>query len=143
MSDAYVDPENRDEIFERLKNLKTMEQVRDLVREVFPTWIVTFIYNYSPDYPQLYRNWKKICSMTKSSPTQVMIVDDYINDDRHYLVNTFAEGFTRAGFSVRKKSEYIPCEGCGFAIPVYNLWKMMKEKGMDVPEEWKAKCNRC
>ena len=44
--------------------------------------------------------------------------------------------FTTTGFAVRRKSEYIPCEKTGKAVPTEHIYMLFKEKGFTVPEKW-------
>jgi hypothetical protein len=141
--DKYLDPENTPQIINRLKNSRTLGEVMTLVNEVFPDWIVNTMEVYCSDYPHLTTNWKHICRMSKSRTAQIMIVEEIPEKDDHSLINTFAECFTRAGFSVRRKREYIKCENCGSAVPNTELWQIFKEKGFLVPEKWSEKCTGC
>lgn len=140
---SYADPENIGDVVERLKNLKTLGEVKKLVDEVFPTWFVTVLPAYSNDYNQLDKNWRTLCSELKVKPAQIMIVDFLQSDSEHTLISTFAECFTRAGFSVRRKSEFIPCQKCSKALPTMNMWRFLKEKGHTVPETWRHCCLSC
>lgn len=141
--DKYLDPVNTPEHMNRLKSVRTLGEVKTLVDEVFPDWFVTVMETYCSDYPHLMDNWKKLCKMSNSSPTQIMIVEEIVGDDAHSLLSTFAECFTRAGFSVRRKREYVPCENCGSAVPNAAMWKLFKDKGFKVPKTWNSKCTEC
>jgi hypothetical protein len=143
LDDKYIDPENVDAIIKRLKCLPTMGEVKNLVDEVFPNWIVSVLPSYSSDYQTLLVNWSKICSEVKVKPAQVIIVDFLAQSDKHKLICTFAECFTRAGFSVRRNTEFIPCQKCKKAIPSEQAWNIMKNKGDKVPEIWSTKCSIC
>jgi hypothetical protein len=77
-------------------------------------------------------------------PAQVMIVDDFDFGPDYSLIGHFAECFTRAGFSVRTKSQFIPCEKCMSAIPNEALYNLLKDKeGVSVPNIWKDTCTSC
>lgn len=143
VQDKYLDPANTPEILNRLKTLRTLGEVKRLVEEVFPDWFVTTMEVYCPDYPHLMVNWQQICTMSKSIPTQIMIVEEISEDNAHSLLGTFAECFTRAGFSVRRKREYTPCENCGSAVPNAAMWQLFKDKGFRVPTKWSEKCTGC
>jgi len=139
----YIDSSNTIEILEKLKTISTLGEVKKLMDETFPTWFVTTMNSYCSDYPHLTENWKKICTMSGINPAQIMIVDDIIFGDSYTLIKTFCECFTRAGFSVRRKKEYIPCENCNCAVPTELMWVLFKEKGIKVPEKWNKKCTKC
>lgn len=144
IKDKYLDPDNTPDIMDRLRLSSTLGQVKTLIDEVFPDWIVTTMNTYCSDYPHLTENWYKVCQMTNSKPTQIMIVEEIFEDNTIYsLISIFAECFTRAGFSVRRKREYIPCEKCNSAIPNYSLWQLFKDNGIKVPEVWDVKCSGC
>ena len=135
---TYQNPPDHENIMNQLKNIKTIGEVKNLVDEIFPTWFVTVLSGYSSDYPHLTNNWKKTCEEMGVAPAQVMIVDDFDFGADYSLVGHFAECFTRAGFSVRTKSQFIPCEKEGTAIPAEILYDLLKDKdGVTVPEVWK------
>ncbi len=135
---TYQNPPDHENIMNQLKNVKTIGEVKNLVDEIFPTWFVTVLSGYSSDYPHLTNNWKKTCEEMGVAPAQVMIVDDFDFGADYSLVGHFAECFTRAGFSVRTKSQFIPCEKEGTAIPAEILYDLLKDKdGVTVPEVWK------
>lgn len=142
-NDKYLDTANTLLILEKMRGLPTLGDIKKLVDDTFPTWFVTTMEVYCPDYPHLMINWQKICEISKSKPAQIMIVDDINFDDAHTLVKAFSECFTRCGFSVRRKNEFIPCENCGSAVPSEVMWSIFKIKGMKVPEKWSIKCVGC
>lgn len=144
VEDKYVDPEGTPEILTLMRTLPTLGDIKELVDKTFPDWIVTVMEVYCPDYPHLQKNWREICKMTKSRPAQVMIVEDVVHDDAHSLVASFAECFTQAGFSVRRKREFIPCENCASAVPSQMMWHLFHQKGgFKIPEKWSPKCVGC
>ena len=142
-TDKYRDPENRDEILGKLREKKTMKEVVELVKETYPEWIVTFMDRFSRDYAFLQHNWVTVCNKMGVRPTQIMIVEDVEQDDNHQVVRHFAECFTRSGFAVRRKMEFIPCENCGAALPSSMLYDFLKEKDNDVPDSWNKICRNC
>ncbi len=142
-NDKYLDPPNTIEILNKMRSLETLGDVKKLLDETFPTWFVTIIEVYCPDYPHLMKNWRKICDMSGTKTAQIMIVDDITFDDSHTVIKAFSECFTRAGFSVRRKMEYIPCDKCTSAVPTQVMWNIFKQKGIQVPEKWSAKCTGC
>ena len=138
----YKDPENVEEILERLKTLPTLKEVKELIDQVFPTWIVTAIPGYSNDYKFFQNNWIMISGMGHVPTTEILIVGDMVFDEDHILIRTFAELLTRSGFSVRRKQEFIPCETCGLAIPTLNFYNLIEERSV-IPPKWSSKCTSC
>ena len=144
LSEKYKDPPNFHVIMEKMKSLSTMREINDLVEEIFPDWFVTFMVKYSPDYPNLTKNWHKVCNIVKTKPTQVMIVEEIFSDENHLLLNAFADCYTKAGFSVRRKREIIPCQKCNdIAIPSKDMWNVFKEHYIPIPAVWSNKCSEC
>jgi len=141
--DIFIDPPNVDEIIERIKKCPTMKDINDLLYEIYPKWILIYLDKYSEDYPQLQSNWEKIAEQYSIKKCQMVIVQKIINDDKHTLINTFAEIYTRSGFIVRTKDEIIPCEKCFSAIPNIETYENMKISGMPVPERWLRVCENC
>lgn len=142
-NDKYIDPSNTSEILNNLQNIPTLGEVKKLIDEVFPSWIITTMNIYCSDYPHLMTNWIQICRMSGVEPKQIIIVDDIVFDDSHTLIKAFSECFTRSGFVVRRKNEYISCEKCCSAVPTENMWNILKEKGFEVPTKWNKYCSIC
>jgi len=137
MSDSFVDPTDKDEILNKLKELPTLGDVKKLVDEVFPGWFTGIIKRYSLDYPQLQKNWEDICNKNNVSPLEILLVRNIIwDDDNHILVKTFCELFTRSGFSVRRLGEYFPCEICDLALPNKNICELLQTP-------FKTTCQKC
>jgi hypothetical protein len=135
---SYKNPPDHEAILAQMKNMKTLGEVKILVDEIFPSWFVTVLSGYSSDYPHLTNNWKKTCEEMGVKPAQIMIVDDFEYGPGYELIGNFAECFTRAGFSVRTKCQFIPCEEDGTAIPSECLYNLLKEKGdVVIPDVWK------
>lgn len=130
----YTDPDNTAELILKIKSTPTLGEVKNLMDTTFPGLFVTVLPSFSDDYPHLNKNWKTICDSIPTTPKQVMILDNYSEDCT--LVKTFAECFTTAGFAVRRKCEYIPCEKTGKAVPSEGVYQLLKEKGFTVPEKW-------
>jgi hypothetical protein len=143
MTDPYIDPPNTPELLARLRSLPTLGEVKKFADEIFPNWFVTTMEIYCPDYPNLMRNWKELCKISNTRPAQIMIVEEIAHDGAHTLIANLAECFTRAGFSVRRKREYIPCENCGSAVPTQLVWQLLKSKKQPVPPVWLPMCTGC
>lgn len=141
--DKYKDPENVDTVLSKIKNLKTLGEIKTFVDQLFPTWFVTAMDYYCYDYPHLNRNWYAVCDLIVVKPTEIMIVDDIKFDKNHKCIKLFTECFTRSGFSVRRKQEYIPCENCGCAVPTKFMWELFKQQNIKVPVEWQPTCTKC
>lgn len=140
--DLYKD-NNKEEILGKLKNCQTIGNVKDLINQTFPDWIVAFLPYYSDSYPHLNRNWLKICEMQQVKPTEIIIVSDIIFDDEHIILKSFCECLTRAGFCVRRKIEFIPCSVCNKAIPTQEIYNLFVDKQFEVPERWSPNCFGC
>jgi hypothetical protein len=141
--DIFIDPENVDEIIERVKKCPTMKDINDLLYEIYPKWIVLYLEKYSEDYPQLQSNWEFITSKHNIKKCQMVIVEKIVNDDKHTLIKLFSEIYSLSGFIIRTKDEIIPCEKCFSAIPNIKTYEKMKDLGMPVPERWLRVCQKC
>jgi hypothetical protein len=65
-------------------------------------------------------------------------------DDNHTLLRNFVECLTRAGFSVKRMVDYVPCSKCeNIAVPTPQTHNLMKEKGIIVPELNMPTCMAC
>ena len=142
-NDKYQDPSNIEEIIERLKKCESITNVRDLAHEIYPDWFIAILDSYCEDYPHLTRNWLKICEISNTKPVSIIIVDELFFDNSHSLIKAFAECFTRCGFIVRRKSEFIPCSICSKAIPTIKMYNLFKEKNISAPDSWSSMCLGC
>ena len=145
MTDNYQDPENVDEIIEELKRSKNIESVVDLIKRVYPTWILYYLRKYSEDYPHLQSNWEFYCTKEKVRPAHIMIVEEFLRDDKHKLIGVFAELFTICGFIVRSPKDIYPCDNCDCALPSPERFSQMKNSGTIKLNilEWSPKCSKC
>lgn len=141
--EKYKNPENYQDIIKKINNLPTLGHIHDYVKKIYPDWIITFLSSYCDDYPHLYKNWLGLTKHLNIKPTQILIVEDFVPNDTHSLINYICECFTRAGFSVRRKTEFHPCSSCKKAVPSEYMWKIFKENGIIVPEPWSEKCSNC
>lgn len=140
----YEDDENKDRILEKVKNSPSLKEVVDVINKYLPGWIVTFMPAYCSEYPHLQEDWEKLCLHMEVPKTQIMIVDEIIFDEKHTVVRSLCEVFTRCGFSVRRKLEYIPCSKCGRAVPTRYIYeKFRHDKSKKVPIEYKEMCGNC
>jgi hypothetical protein len=144
MTDKYIDPPNVEEIIEKIKNLPTLGDIKPLLDEIFPNWMVGTIDEYSDDYPSLKKNWKTICKTLKVPRTQILLIDNDLNiDENHKLVCLFSEILTKSGFCVRSKNHLFPCKKCGKALAQPMLYDLLKEKGIQTPSVWSPICENC
>jgi hypothetical protein len=141
--DKYLDPPNAAEIIEKIKTLPTIGDIKLLADELFPGWWCSTIQEYSNDYPDLEKNWKSVCVSIGVKRALIVLVDFLEYTDNHTLVKMFVESFTRAGFNVRKNSDYITCSNCNGAIPCELIWAIFKEKNCNVPLKWSQTCKTC
>jgi hypothetical protein len=142
-TDKYSNPSNTDEIMEELKNAKTMGEVKELVDRVFPEWFVTTMDSFSTDYSQFNDTWSGICKKIGVKQAQIIIVEEVERGDNYSLIQNFAECFTKAGFAVRKKMQFIPCAKCNKALPSLLFYNMLKEKKFPVLDSWNSNCQKC
>lgn len=144
ITDKCGDPSNADVIIDKLQTFQQMDEVLDYVYTIFPEWIVTCLDTLSQDYPHLTSNWHTVCSKIGVNPAQVMIVEDMVDDSKHRVVTHFCELFTRAGFVVRRKREFIPCTRCfRTAVPTETVYNVIKSKGLSCPPVWSQYCKEC
>ena len=140
----YSDPPNMQDILEELKSLPTLGEVNTLINRVFPEWQVASLDGYCGFYPHLTNNWDIMCKRIGVKPTQILIVRELAFDDDHILLRTFVECLTRAGFSVKRMLDYVPCGKCDrIAVPTPQIYSVMKEKGVSVPDRNIPICKAC
>jgi hypothetical protein len=142
--DKYADPPNVDNIIDKIKNLPTLGDIKPLVDEYFPDWIVGIIDSYSEDYPMLEKNWRHVCKQLNVTPVKIIIVDcNIILDDTHKLVSLFSEILTKSGFCVRSKNHLFPCKKCGKALPQPEFYDLLKPNHSNIPTKWSIICENC
>ena len=139
----YEDPENIQEIIKDIFQLKTVKEIIDLLKTIYPDFVIAFLNNYSKDYPHFENNWKGMCLTLNVKPAQIIIVDDYEDNSNYLLLKTFAELLTQSGFIIRKYTEFNPCSVCNLAIPSPIIYNKLKESKIKVPEVWDTKCSSC
>lgn len=141
---SYQDPENVEELIERIKECETHDKVVDLINEIFPGWILGWPKRYCADYPHLQNNWEFVCKKSGTKTLSVIIVDQIIFDDpKHSLIKLFCELLTVFGHSVRRKEEFIACKICGDAIPTQIVYNQFCERKISVPSCFMVKCQNC
>jgi hypothetical protein len=85
------------------------------------------------------REWELACLNLGIPKSQIMIVEELLDDDKHTLITLFSNVFIHAGFAVRRKREIIPCMVCGCAIPSPIVFPMLKR----TDETWSEICQGC
>jgi len=139
----YVDPPDKEEIIKKIVELETIGDVKKFSEKVFPGWFITTTPAYCVDYPLLSTNWNKVCDTLGLKKSLIILVAEITFDEFHTVTKTFAECFTRAGFSVRCVDEYKLCTKCSNAIPCLQMWTSLKQKGIIVPINWSERCTIC
>ena len=140
----YQDPDNYDEIIEKIKNAEMHNDVVKIINETFPTWILGWPKRYSLDYPNFQNNWEYVCKKSECSTLSVIIVDKIVfNDPKYNLVSLFCDILTVFGHSVRRKNEFIGCKICGDAIPSEYVYKQLVDRKIQTPKCWMVKCTSC
>jgi hypothetical protein len=146
----YQDPENSSQLIEQLRKLPAGDELINSIKNLYPSWIVGIIDNYSQDYPHLIKNWETICEMTDSQPQKILLVESLwfdavaVNREGKYeLLKTACDILTRKGYCVRREGEFISCEKCGKALVSFGLFVALKEKNLPVPDSWSPKCSEC
>jgi hypothetical protein len=144
--DYFIDSVNADEIIEKLHTLdeqKDINELRKYIDIILPKWLLYATDNYSKDYPHLRFNWEHICKMMKTEPQKIVLVQEIIFDNDHKVVKEVCEIITKYGYVVRRINEFTLCKNCLLAIPCKDVWHLLKEKKMPVPEVWSDKCSNC
>ena len=137
----YVDSEDLMENILKIKNSPTLGDVKKLMDSIYPTLFITVFDSFCDDYPFLNENWRKLCNSIPTTPKQIMILDNYPDDCM--LIKAFAECFTTAGFLIRRKYEFIPCEKCRKAVPSEIAYNIFKDQNSVVPDVWSRYCKSC
>ena len=141
---SYKDPENKNEIKDKITKLQTLKEIVDYIKEIYPEWIIRYADRYSYDYPHLESNWDYICKQNKIKKGQIVIVDNISEGDDYSILNIFINIFILSGFIVRTKDELFICEKCNAVIPNKEAFEKMKDNNVELKiEEWSNKCSSC
>ena len=141
---SFEDPENVEEIINKVKECETHDEVVKLINETFPGWILGWSKKYSVDYQHFQNNWEFVCKKSGCKPLNVIIVDTIVfNDPKYTLVKLFSELLTVFGHSVRRKEEFIECKICGEALPTQEVFNHLVERMMTKLDCWMIKCRNC
>jgi hypothetical protein len=142
----YKDPDDETELqslLQELKEKKTIKDVYEFTKAVFPTWIIRFTDEFSHDYNYLNKNWNITCKENGGKRAQIMIVDFIGFTSNYTFLKSLCEIFTMTGFVVRADYEVILCSNCYRAIPYKEEHARMQEYAMPVPERWSNTCSKC
>jgi len=140
----YQNPENTEEIIERLKKCEKHYEVIELINETFPKWILGCYKKYSKDFPQFQNNWEYICKKNGCAILNIIIVDKIVfNNPKYSLIKIFCDLLTVFGHSVRRKEEFIGCKICDDALPSEKLYTQLVERKMTTFNCWMIKCRDC
>ncbi len=143
MAKQFVNPPNSKEILETMASISDSTQAELLINKYFPDWIVHSLPRYSSDYSYLDQNWQRICDKLNVSKQKIVLVSDITFDSDHSTINQIAELMTKHGYVVRRQSEFGFCPVCAGAIPCMEVWRLMKEKDLPVPNMWSDTCSNC
>lgn len=134
------------ECIPKLRECKTMEDIRNLVNTTFPTWISGIYKKYSTDYPFLSVSHSTFCKALKTTPKDIILVT-FIPDEGllgFSVLQKFLDTFTCNGFVVRRDTEFSPCPECNSLIPDKSLHiKMYFMKPDETPKKWASYCRDC
>jgi hypothetical protein len=140
------DPENIDEILEKIGTIRTMGEIFELIDKTFPSWVIHIVDNFSEDYLFLDQNWQNICKELNVRKAKIIIVRQIslISEESNTkLVKIFCELLTKAGFIVRDVNDLQLCLKCGNALPTEGMYNTLKKMNVSVPEEYISNCSKC
>ena len=124
---TYEDPENLGEIIKDIIQMKSVQEILNLLSTVYPTFIKNTVAEYSTDYPHFDINWRGMCATLKVQKAIIILVDIVPEDDTHILIKTFCEVLTQAGFIVRRYTDFFPCNKCDKLLPSEEIYSKLKE----------------
>lgn len=130
----------------KLKECKTMEELKNLVIEIFPTWISGIYKGYSTDYTFLINSHNKFCKALKTSAKDIILVSFIPSDGLlgFSLLVKILDTFTCNGFVVRRDTEFFPCPKCKNLIPDKGLHTKLYFINPDgTPKKWDTFCKKC
>ena len=133
-----------------MKKCKTLDELKNLINEVYPDWVQQFYRGYSSDYSCLTYSWHTMCQALKTAPKGIILVEFVppsikdVGAEEYSLLRKFLDTMVVSGFVVRRTIEFRVCPKCKLVLPKHNLYKKMKfMKPKDVPEDWDYKCRSC
>jgi hypothetical protein len=145
------------EILGKYKNGKLMKWVMEEVENstnplksiqtIIPDWVTCSFDEYSTDYPQLSKNWNRICEQIGTTPQKILLVECHIMDTLHLdmrdytTLENLCNFLTGKGYCIRRANEFVKCSKCQRAIVSKDLWVYMKSQGVPCPEKWSPDCS--
>ena len=126
-----------------VRGLTDKDAIRTFIDTHLPGWLIASTDAYSIDYPHLDRNWKLICQSLGVQPQKIVVVDKINFDAENTFLKTVCDVLTARGYVIRRKEEFTGCEICTKAIPVREVWQLLKNKNFPVPDEWSSVCSEC
>lgn len=136
--ELYKDPENKDEIIEKLCGIADKKEFQEYVDQILPNWLIYTADDYSVDYPILRENWVKICQMNNVRPQKIVLVYDISFESDYQVLQKCCEIMTQRGYVIRRSSEFILCHVCHAVIPCKKVWECIKG---GKPKKWLEKCS--
>jgi hypothetical protein len=148
--DPYIDDENKEENISKLKSCKSLDEIRELIGQIFPKWIKGFYTTYSQDYPSLIFGYVSYCKLLKTTPKGIILVDFIPTEEeakdpncKYTVLLKYLDTMTVNGFCVRRSIEFFPCT-CQALIPSKNVYSNLAfTKPDSVPKNWSNKCTKC
>ena len=140
---TYEDPENITDICKEITVCPTINDLLNKLREIFPGFVKGIYRDYCEDYPHFDVNWRSMCLSLKIRKADILLVDDFPENDTHILIKTFCEVLTQGGFVVRPFSSYVICNFCDKVIPSKYMYDKLKAAGIKVPSTWNNACSKC
>lgn len=127
-----------------LRELKTLEDVKNYTKQNYPGWIKGFADRYSDDYPHLTCTWVEMAKMMNAEPTQIMLVAHMPHPGRDKesssVLIAICDIFSRSGFMLRRADLFQTCPVCTAILPTNDAFGRLTVKP---PFEWSSFCRLC
>lgn len=130
-------------VIDRLNSCNDVKEAEAVINQILPGWLVMSTNEYSHDYDYLDRNWKALCNRMNTVPQKIILVRDYDLESENTMKINISEFLTKNGYCIRRVGELQFCQVCRKALLSYELWRIVKEKGMNVPPTWSPNCIGC
>ena len=89
---TFCDTKEREQVFEEVKDAKTIEETLEKLNKYYPDWISASFTGYSKDYPTLDKNWGIMCKKVGFEKKEILLVKSIIFDDNHKILCRAAAG---------------------------------------------------
>ena len=147
----FIDPENKDELINKIKTLPSVQDVINFTNELFPSWIVLYASEYSEDYSYFNNNWRVMITLLQqklNNPNikqeKIILVRDVGLEQNKKVINTIAEILTCSGFIVRNYTDFRRCEFCEKILPTNEFYDVIKKvNSKNVPSTYLSHCKDC